>query len=197
MQHELDKKLLDAINSNSDESYEYLYDRYSCLLRSFAYSFLNDWTMAEDIVQESFIGLWAQKQELKTLNDVRNLLFAITRNKAIDYVRKRIRNIPIDDYTEEDYFLYRKSIVLENSDFSSIELEDLKSHLDRIFVSLPDKYKEVFTLSRIDCMTNKEIAQSLNISIKTVEKRITATLKIYRDSLNDYHFLAYFFLGII
>jgi RNA polymerase sigma-70 factor (ECF subfamily) len=76
---------------------------------------------------------------------------------------------------------------VSKNDFSDeLESKDLRKQIDKITNSLPEKCKEVFMLSRAECLSNKDISSDLRISVSTVEKHIGKALKIFRHNLHEY-----------
>ena len=85
-------------------------------------------------------------------------------------------------------YIYEKlKDTFQNPD--SYMLEELSWHIEKAIGELPENYRKVFSMSRFEDYTNKEIAEQLGVSVKTVEYRITQTLKILRAKLKDYLYL--------
>lgn len=148
------------------------HDYYNVLV-NYAYKYVKDHKVAEDVVQDTFLKYWEQKSEYSE-PELRYLLFKMVKNRSIDIWRK---NNKFQEYQEEAFL---KSNVHEESDNYILK--------ERIFKSirhLPPKCQEVFTLSKVNGLTYTEIAESLGISIKTVENHMGKALKILRDQLRD------------
>lgn len=124
---------------------------------------------AEDIVQETFVILWEKRHRIKTKN-LKSYLYTIANNLFIDQQRhaevvlKFQRKVP--EFSESPEYL--------------MEIEEFDKKLQSAIATLPDNEKTVFLMNRIDDLTFKEIAESLNLSIKAVEKRMhNAVNKLY------------------
>ncbi|MDR1585401.1 MAG: sigma-70 family RNA polymerase sigma factor, partial [Prevotellaceae bacterium] len=107
-------------------------------------------------------------------------LFQAARNKSLNFLRRKKQTVSLNA-VEFD-------IVETNT--ASLETEELYRLIQEAVLDLPDKCREVFHLSRNENLSNKEIAEKLGISVKTVEAQITKALKRIKDFLGD----AYFYL---
>ncbi len=160
-----------AFHSIFDEWYEHM-----CF---FANKILDDQTASEDIVQESFIGLWENRTKIETEQHLKAFLYRVIRNKSLNFLRheeikrKYAAEVPLE--IESDDFFVR--IVIE---------EEVKRILFETREQLTPKCKEVFDLAIIG-YKNEEIVEELGISINTVKthkrvaygilkKKISATL---------------------
>lgn len=132
--------------------------------------------LAEDIVQEVFVSLWQKREQIKLTTSIKNYLFQSTRNKAIEIIR---RNKLESEYVSEE--------LNKNENSYEIEVEAnnymLKEKLNRSIRQLPPKCREIFVLSKMNGLTYGEIAEELNLSVKTVENQIGRGLKLLRGML--------------
>jgi len=152
-----------------------LFKTHSRVLRNYIYYKSGDNLITDDIIQESFIKLWDNcasvpfKNALFFLKRVsKNLLLNEIKHKKVVLTYKT--NISKEElYTETPHF------ILEEKEFAD--------KVKKVIENLPEKEREVFLLSRIDKMKYKEIAEFLDISIKTVEKRMTNALVDVRKHL--------------
>lgn len=134
---------------------------------------------AEDVVCDIFTNLI----ETKDPSDVsRNYLFTSVKNRCLNRIRDRQSTKVYQDYIAE-----RLSEYFETPDESLFM--DIKEQLCKAIQDLPERYRQPFILSRFSGLSNKEIAQQLGLSLRTVESYITSSLKILRVVLKDYLFL--------
>ena len=134
---------------------------------------------AEDVVCDIFTNLI----ETKDPSDVsRNYLFKSVKNRCLNRIRDRQSTKVYQDYIAE-----RLSEYFETPDESLFM--DVKEQLCKAIQDLPERYRQPFILSRFSGLSNKEIAQQLGLSLRTVESYITSSLKILRVVLKDYLFL--------
>jgi RNA polymerase sigma-70 factor (ECF subfamily) len=159
-----------------------LFRRYSKPLFYYALKFVDE-EVAKDLVQDVFLKLSAN-HHLVVSSSLEGLLFTMIRNKCLQQIEKqKIRA----SYQEASALRLKEDEILFYSTEarSLIELE-LHEQLDKAVAALPEKCREVFILSRYHEKMNKEIAEELGISIKTVEKHISTALKLIRIALKDY-----------
>jgi len=138
-------------------------------------------------VQDAFVVLWDKADKLDIKKSPKAYLYQAVKNSCLNYNR----HLSIAQSAEDELIKKISDLekqVYQNSDspyFSLIELE-LEEKIAEVIESMPDKCKEVFKLSRFEHLKNKEIAEKLDISLKTVEKHISKALTILRRDLADY-----------
>jgi len=152
-----------------------IFDQYYSPLCNYATKIISDNVAAEDIVQNVFVQLWENNQ-LETIENYENYLIRATKYKCIDYIRKEKKYSTLS--------LDKTNHIIADED--NYILEDDIEPLFYYYVSkLPHKTKEVFLLSRKSGLTYQEIAESLDISIKTVENQMGRALRILRKLLKE------------
>ncbi len=166
--------------------FEKLYIDYQPRLLAYVRRFVNDDSVAQDLVQDSFMALWDKQIPFDT-EDTRRLLFVATRNRCLNYLKHK--NI-VDRYTQNCRTQVKVGEErLYNYDFAFVENEhpylyqELEREIQRIVDSLPERCREVFVLSRFQGLKNREIAERLHISLNTVERHIQRALRIFTEAL--------------
>ena len=170
--------LIFRLKNGEDEAYVFLVKTYNKLLFSYAISLTNDRAMAQDIVQDVFFGIWKDRKKLNTSYTLKNYLFKITYNKFINQYHK---NRAISSL-ERAYMESLNQIVDENN------TELLKKKIELVkegIANLPKKCKKTFLLSKKEGLTNIEIADYLDISIKTVEGHLTKAYQLLRKNIGN------------
>ncbi|WP_195371907.1 MULTISPECIES: RNA polymerase sigma-70 factor [Parabacteroides] len=173
------------INSNK-RIVEELFRKYYKVLRAYAYRLLGDKDMAEDIVQDAYYELWKKQEQLIMQDAIKSYLFRSVYTKSLNCLNSK-------EYTEQESFeqstegkiqkMYIQSQLLDQE--SDLMYKELQTAINTIIDGLPDQCKKVFILSRKYELKNREIAERLDISLKTVEKHITKALFILRSNLKD------------
>jgi RNA polymerase sigma-70 factor (family 1) len=175
-----EEELINLMQQDSLGAFKEIYARYWKILYAEAYKRLKNKDAAEEIVQELFTALWHKRYALSITQTLGGYLYASVGYRVIDYYRKELTRLK---YKESLQLVYSEA---DHSTEDAIMLNDLKLSINSIVNQLPDKCRSVYELSRVDHKTNKEIAQHLGISEKTVENHLTKALKRLRLSLNNY-----------
>lgn len=170
--------LIESLKNGDEKAYTYLIDTYHHKLCVYANSLVKNVYSAEDIVQNVFIKVWEQRTRLKTNHAIKSFLYKLVYNEFIDLYRKNQSLFSL----EKSYYDALNSIVLEED---SESLQHVINVVNKEIQNLPPKCKEVFILSKKEGLTNIEIAEHLDVSIKTVEAQITKAFSILRSSLDE------------
>lgn len=144
---------------------------------------------AEDIVQEVFLTLWRRHAQLNVQDSLEGYLHRSVVNRALNYLRDR-KIITGDDAVDEQ---------LEAPDVSALqqlEAEELESAVVQAIDALPERTRLVFVLSRFELLSQREIAERMSISTKTVENQMSRALRLLRQSLARFLVL-YLLVGIM
>ncbi len=133
---------------------------------------------ARDIVQDVFVKLWNDREKLDVKFSIRSYLFVSVKNKCFDVLRKKNRSIKVQEITPQQD--------ISDESFETYVLSELEALFNNSLNKLPERCREIFELSRLQGLKNREIALKLNLSEKTVENQITKALHILREELKDY-----------
>ncbi|MEI6678122.1 MAG: RNA polymerase sigma-70 factor [Mariniphaga sp.] len=178
-------KLFDQVRTGDQSAFELLFSIYFARLNDFAKNVVRDGMISQDIVQEVFIKVWETRLEIESIN-LEAFLFLLVRNRCIDYIKhlkvvnNRMQNIQILSKYEE---LYRIDFI-GNEPYVLIE-EELKIKIEKTIHSLPERCREVFILSRMDGLKNREIADKLEINVKNVERHLSRALQSFRKNFSE------------
>lgn len=171
-----DAELLKLLRLDDRKAFELLYKKYSGKIYYAAYNLFRDKDVCEDLVQELFIDLWTKRNELNITSLEWYLKVAI-KNRVLMYIRTQRATLDISAI---------EMLAGKYNTDSRLLGHDISRLLDDNVAQLPEKCRQVFTLSRKECLSNKEIAARLGISVKTVENQMTIALRYLRSGLSDY-----------
>lgn len=179
-------RLFHSLAKGDELAFEKLYKLYFPRLYTFSLKIINDSSLAKDVVQNVFIKIWETRTSFSFENP-EAFVYQMVRNASLNYIRhlKVVDNLKSrvkDQYLGEE--LYYIDMVGDEP-YILIEKE-LQEKIFDVMNSLPDKCLAVFRMSRIEGLKNREIADQLEISIKSVEKHISKAMQIYRDNFADY-----------
>lgn len=168
------------ILSSRKRDFERLYDEYSRHIYGFAMRLSHgDTYMAEEIVQDTFTRLWEHWDSLRDQQAALAYLFSTAKNIFLNYCEHETVK-----YIYEEYVLQHNSESSTESE-NSEEARSLEEYFRQIVANMPPVRQKVFTMSRFEHKSNKEIAAALGISEKTVEVHITLALRELKNRLND------------
>lgn len=145
-------------------------------LLSYAARFTNDTVTAEDLVQDSFYN-FLKKYKDCTEDEFPKIIFRITRNRCLDYLKHlKISGQQIQIERNEGELLYSFDFLSGDAADSEFLMDELNGQIEEVLESLPQRCREVFELSRFQDLSNREIAEKLGISVKTVKNHMTKAL---------------------
>ena len=157
-------------------SFEKLFREFFPPLMAFARKILVDEDDAREVVQKVFISLWERRQEVDLTTSLKSYLFTSVHNRSLNVIRDR-KKFSAAEVPE---------VAGEWDVSTQIESMELEGKIMEVIGSLPEKCREVFELNRFEGMKYSEIAEHLNISVKTVENQMSKALKILREKLLKY-----------
>lgn len=170
-----DSHLIDQIKKGNRLAFNALYLHYWEDLFRFGYGILGNEDQAKDILQDIFFAIWRNRESL----EIRNVSAYLY--KAVKYeVVRALRNGQLTASHEA----YLATLPSSNTTEERLDLADLEGQVKETLDKLPGKCREVFYLSRFKELSNKEIAQKLSLSQRTVEWHISSALKHLRHSMN-------------
>ncbi len=173
-----DDELLELFGQENVAAFEEVYNRYWLKLYSAAYKRLKEREAAREIVQDLFTSLWVNRAQLKIHTTLQGYLFSSVKYSVLNYKRaEAVRNA----YSGSHQLVNQG---FDNSTEEYINYKELKETFDAGVTQLPPKCRSVFELSRNEYKSNKEIAQLLGISEKTVENHITKALRSLRVNMD-------------
>jgi RNA polymerase sigma-70 factor, ECF subfamily len=179
MNQQEENRLFERINKSDEKAFEILFHQYYGILCSFATKLIHDDVAAEEIVQDLYVKLWEKREQISIETSVKNYFFRSVKNLCLNFIQHNKTKIAHAQKLLSE---------MENnfSDDNSYPEPDLYEKIEESINSLPEKRREIFRLSRQEGLKYQEIAQKLNISIKTVETQMSLAIKTLRDKLKNY-----------
>lgn len=171
-----DKILVSQIREGNPKAFETLYYKYNKMVFYFAIRYFNSTEDAENIVQDVFVKIWKERAKLNEDLSLSNYIFTITKNHLFNINRKKV-----NEKKFREYFIHHftESGNLENE----IVYTDIREKIDKAIEKLPEQRRKVFQLGNIKGYTNKEVAEELHLSVRTVEAHKNLALKSLRKFL--------------
>ena len=160
-------------------------------LQYFSLHYLGQEEIARDVVQDVFSDVWEGRSKIEEVKNLSSWLFSIAKNKCL----KRIEHLKVQQ-KHANFLKYRQlqanHDALSQLDTSPMIFDEINEIIEINLAKLPAQTRRIFELSRFEKKKNREIAEELNLSIKTVEAGITKSLKILRPALQQYLPLIFF-----
>ena len=172
------EELVTALRKGEERAYLHLLSTYHRPLFAYAVSLINDRALAQDIVQNVFLRTWQFRKKLNPDFAIKSFLYKSVYNEFVNAYKKN-KTVTL---------LEKKYIETLSDTAESMDETRFERILEIVIVeirNLPPKCQKVFTLSKQDGLTNREISEYLDISVKTVEAQITKAFGILRKKLGD------------
>lgn len=177
-----DQELTSLLKEGDIAAFDEIYRRYAEPLYKFAWTILKDEAECTDVIQDIFVWLWENRSRAK-ISFIKSYLFAAVKLNLADHIRKSNRRAEIVAHAPKQDEIFEEY---------ELELKELKFLIREFVAALPERAREIFELSRNQYLSNKQIAEKLGISEKTVENQMTIILKKLRVNLGKNAFWSVF-----
>lgn len=176
-----DAELLDIFYQDGSKGLELIFKEYYEVMCLTALRITKERSLAEDIVQEVFYELFRKRDTVQI-------------QSLIGYLKRSVYNRSLNKIKSSKEIFDSDDLNLELSDNSSssqenLEFQELESYLNDVIDRLPEKCRLVFILNRFEELSYKEVAQKMDISVKTVENQMSKALRILREEMVNYRSL--------
>lgn len=176
---ENDFLLFQKVKAGDEASFEFLFKKYYARLTHFAYTYVKDSEIAEELVQNAYVKIWENRNKLGEISSFKSYIYQMVRNSGLNHVRNS------KNQNHHLTVLNSPKFVTSTAE-NELNIKDIKFHLFRALEALPPKCKRIFQMSRLEGMKHGEIAQHLNLKTKTIENQIGIALKHLRVELSEY-----------
>lgn len=158
------------------KDFKMIYNTHFDDLRRYLVYRSGDQDLSGDIAQNVFMKVWTKKIELASGN-IKSLLFKMATDEFISHIRRK--------KVERAYSDSIDLRLVQESDSGDDELKDKKEQIKKALNQLPEKQRTALLMNKMQGLTYKEIAESLNLSAKAIEKRISQALGTLKQNLNQ------------
>lgn len=181
-----EKLLVAALRLDSHEAFIRIFRQYYSNLVLFAGQFISDRLTCEDIVQNVYLKLWQERRQLEVHSLLRSFLTVQVQNQCLDHLRH--------NKVKARYQSELQVALLSLSPEEHIFYSELNDAFDSALARMDPVLRETLLLSRDEKLKHSEIAGRLNVSVRTVENRISKAMKFLRNNLRDFKYLIPLFL---
>ncbi|MDO9633671.1 MAG: RNA polymerase sigma-70 factor [Paludibacter sp.] len=177
----IEKQYILELNRGSYKAFDALYSLYSRRLYGFALKMTKSHADAKEIVQDTFVRLWLNRENVLPEDTFQAYLFTIAKNAILNKMRTLINTPVFVDYME---YMNEQRLSEENIT-ESIEMDEFRKKLEHAKKSLSETQLNVFELSKEMGFSHTEVAQQLNLGEQTVRNQLSLALKTLREKLAD------------
>ncbi|MBU1009285.1 MAG: RNA polymerase sigma-70 factor [Bacteroidetes bacterium] len=174
------QRLIQGLTAGDRKIFEEIFHLYYAPLCRYCLRYVVETEEAEEIVQEMFFKLWLRRDDLSINSSIQAYLYRAVQNHALNFLKKQKVHKEFERFvgfqTQHDHIQHNHEL----------EEQDMQRVLKHAVLSLPEKRREIFELSRYDGLKNAEIAERLNLSVKTVENQMTRAFEQLRTVLKAY-----------
>lgn len=175
------------LDKDNEAFFELTFKKHYKGLTNYACTLVKDAEMAEEIVQNMFYKLWEKREQVAISESVSGYLYRSVYHDSLNYLKHlKVRG------QYQSYAMQQEQ--LDHPASQQLEAKELQERIYRALNELPEKCRTIFQLSRFDELKYQEIADQLNLPVKTVENQMGKALKLLRSKLADYLLTAIAFL---
>lgn len=169
-----EEEIIADLKDGNEIALKRIFDIYYRPLTLFALKYVGDIEESKEIVQEFFIRLWSRRDKIVLEFSLKAYLYQAVRNACLNHIESR-------KVFEKKTRNYRPPDISNDNPLEKMVAAEQEERLMHAIDQLPEKCKQIFFMSRMQNLSNQDIAGQLNLSIKTVEAQITIALKRLRD----------------
>lgn len=177
MVSEYKHELISKIKYGDEDAFNKAFELYYPRLCFFADNILHDFDLSRSVVQQVFVDMWIKHESLNIFFSLKSYLFQAVKNETLDILKHR----KVENKYLESFHGKEESTWFQDQ----IEEAELNDRINSAIQELPPKCREIFVLCRFEELKYSEIAEQLNISVKTVEMQISIAMKKIKTKLTD------------
>jgi RNA polymerase sigma-70 factor (ECF subfamily) len=170
---------IQLIQKGDKNAFDELFLFYYKKLCRFALVFLHDEDESEEAVQRMFVRFWENRRKLIIPENLRSYLFKSTYNECLKTIRSQTNR-------KKYHQNYYSNLIAESVEEDRPALDQITPYLNKAIANLPERCRQIFILHKVEGMKQKEVAEILNISAKTVENQVAIAITKLRAELKPY-----------
>jgi len=171
------KSIINGLIKGEVKAFDEIFEIYNQRIYQFAKTILKNKEDAKDVVQEVFLRIWQNRNEINEYSTFKSYLFTIAYNIIVDHFRKSLKDKKYKDFLEANIN------EVDSSQERHIEFSDLNKLYEQAVEQLPPRRKLIYKMNRNEGLTYEEIAARLNISRNTVRNQMAKTLQFLRKKI--------------
>lgn len=174
-----DNHLIDLIKSGNQTAFDTAYLHYFKQLQRYAHTFTKDNDDAEELIQNVFCRIWEKRAQLDANGQLKSFLYRAVHNECLNHLKHQNVKLSFTHYQQENASMASDPV-------KEMAAQELEKQLHLAINELPAQCRTIFQLSRIEQLKYQQIAEQLNLSIKTIENQMGKALKTLRLKLVDF-----------
>lgn len=163
-----EKEMTESLKKGNIAAYRQLFIQYYTTIQRFLNKFVGSNDVASDITQDIFMKVWINRQRLDPNKSIKSYLYVLAKNEALNHMKRA--SLTADKLTYD-------SLISNDNIEQHVEYIELRTVLENRIVAMPPQRRLIFRMSRYSQLSNQEIAEKLNISVRTVEKHLELAKK--------------------
>jgi len=168
--------VISRVQKGDITAFEEVYHQYYHKIFNFVLKHVHSKQDTEEIVQDVFLKIWKSRETLDPNLSFNGLLFKVAKFTLLNYLRSQVKTYSFNMFTEQD-------LISTEQPEAQTFYNELVQITSQIIEELPPKRKMIYQLSRNEGLSHKEIAQKMNVSVKTVESQMRLALQFIRKQL--------------
>lgn len=177
-----ERQVVARLKKGDWHAFNTLFETYYFQLYFHCRKYISDPEEAKDLLQNVFLRLWEKREAIEIEVSLNAYLFRCVQNECLNHIRSLRPNLSLSE-VEGEPFLCSDGLGSPDAETESREIERT---IDSAIDTLPEQCKRIFIMSRMEGVRNKEIADRLSLSVRTVDTQIYRALKIMKNKLKDY-----------
>jgi len=182
--------LSQLVKEGHETAWEELVRRYYNPLFGFILNMVRNESTAEELLQDILVNFWEKREKININTSLKAYLFRASRNHTLNFLKRK--NF---EHNYQQSLVHTTSWQSDETE-KSVQYKELSEKLNELIESLPEPAREAFKLSRFEDMTYKEIAETMDLPVRTVHYQIGLALKQLRDNLDNFYSSAKLHSGI-
>lgn len=182
-----EQNIIAGLQSGDEKTYIYVFRKYYISLCAYSRRYVGRKDVAEEIVSDVFYKIWENRKSLQIKVSIKSYLFQAVCNNSLYHLRKIKKEESLEDYFKDNSFENIGFVSpFEEINEKSVLMEDISGRLEEIVDQLPGQQQKAFRLKRFEGKKNKEVAEIMGISVKTVEMHLSKAMLTLREKLKKY-----------
>lgn len=179
-----ERRLLKELAEGSELSFNTLYNLWASRLYYFAFSYLKSDSASKDVVQETFVKIWLNRENINPSASFKAYLFTISYHFLLKELRRQMNHPQMENYLE-----MKKEAISTDDIEAKYDFDLFLKELESAKQKLTPRQREIFVLNKEYNLSVAEIATKLSITEQVVRNQLSASLKLLRNELSNYSYL--------